>query len=79
VYSVCIARINVYLPDELAQAIRPLGWNLSQVLQGAVRERLDTFRLDEWLTALHTPTAAAPTHDQAMAALETADGGGTSG
>ena len=70
VYSVCIARINVYLPDELAEAIRPLGWNLSQVLQSAVRERLNTSRLDAWLSELNPPTTGAPDHRQTSAALE---------
>jgi len=76
---VCIARINVYLPDELAEAIRPLGWNLSQVLQSTVRERLDTFRLDAWLSELNPPTTGAPSHGQAMAALDTADCEGAGG
>lgn len=70
VYIVCIARLNVYLPDELAEAIRPLDWNLSNLLQSAVRERLDRQRLDTWLSELkHSPSGAA-VHGQTLAALE---------
>jgi post-segregation antitoxin (ccd killing protein) len=79
VYSVCIARVNVYLPDELAEAIRPLGWNLSQVLQSAVRERVETFRLDAWLTELNPPLTGVPGHGLTMAALEPVDGEGAGG
>ncbi|MGC2192418.1 MAG: type II toxin-antitoxin system CcdA family antitoxin [Candidatus Dormiibacterota bacterium] len=42
-------RVNVYLSDELAAAVRPLGLNLSQVLQATLRERLASGRLDVWL------------------------------
>ncbi len=69
-YSVCIARVNVYLPDELADAIRPLGWNLSQVLQSAVRQQLDSSRLDAWLSRLNPQATGAPGHGQTIAALE---------
>jgi hypothetical protein len=45
-------RANVYLSDELAAQIRPLGLNLSSVLQGALRERLDSLRVEAWLGEL---------------------------
>ncbi|MGH7691564.1 MAG: type II toxin-antitoxin system CcdA family antitoxin [Candidatus Dormibacteria bacterium] len=45
-------RVNVYLPDDLASAIRPLHLNLSGVLQAALRRRLEDNRLDDWLGAL---------------------------
>jgi hypothetical protein len=79
VYIVCIPRVNVYLSDELVEAIRPLGWNLSQVLQNAVRERLDSVRLDAWLRKLNPPNPGAPGHGQTMAALERASGEGAGG
>lgn len=44
-----MARVNVYLSDQLADAVRPLGLNLSQVLQAALRERLESGRLNAWL------------------------------
>lgn len=70
VYIVCIARLNVYLPDELAAAITPLGWNLSHVLQGAVREQLATIRLNAWLRELNPPAMTKAVHRQTLAALE---------
>ncbi|MGC1908605.1 MAG: type II toxin-antitoxin system CcdA family antitoxin [Candidatus Dormiibacterota bacterium] len=52
-------RVNVYLPAELASAVKPLELNLSQLLQAAVAERLDSVRLERWLRQLDT--AAEPT------------------
>jgi post-segregation antitoxin (ccd killing protein) len=79
VYIVCIARLNVYLPDELADAIRPLEWNLSSLLQSAVRERLDTLGLDNWLSRLEPESWAAAGHGQTLASLEAVDEGRSDG
>jgi post-segregation antitoxin (ccd killing protein) len=69
----CMARVNVYLPDEMAEAIRPLGWNLSNVLQAAVRERLDTHRIAAWLRELGPPADTKGVHQATLAALEGTD------
>jgi post-segregation antitoxin (ccd killing protein) len=79
VYTVCIARLNVYLPDQLAEAIRPLEWNLSHLLQSAVRERLDNLRLDTWLKELKPDSRGAAVHGRTLAALEPADLEGSNG
>lgn len=78
-YIVCIARVNVYLPDELVDAIRPLDWNLSNLLQSAVRERLETLRLDQWLTELRSEPSAAADHGQTLASLEAPAAGKSNG
>jgi post-segregation antitoxin (ccd killing protein) len=70
VYIVCMARLNVYLPDELAEVIRPLDWNLSNLLQRAVRERLDRDGLATWLSELEASSRGAAVHAQTLAALE---------
>ncbi|MGH7643522.1 MAG: type II toxin-antitoxin system CcdA family antitoxin [Candidatus Dormibacteria bacterium] len=44
-----MARVNVYLPEELATSIQPLDLNLSHVLQGALRELTEAQRVDWWL------------------------------
>lgn len=66
----CMPRINVYLSDELAAAARPLGLNLSNVLQDALREQLVSRRIDAWLDALGPPTAIRGAHLAALRALE---------
>ncbi|MGA8426236.1 MAG: antitoxin [Candidatus Dormiibacterota bacterium] len=74
-----MARLNVYLPDELAEVIRPLDWNLSSLLQSAVRERLDRDRLDTWLSELEASPGGAAVHDQTLAALEPPELGRSNG
>lgn len=63
-------RVNVYLPDELAKAARPLGLNLSQVLQTALQERLESVRLDAWLGQLDTPAEVGRSHGATRVGLE---------
>lgn len=85
--SVCIvcvvARLNVYLPDDLAAAAKKGGLNLSAVTQEAVRATLAARSTDAWLamldaTAAPESTAPAPAtpgsvpHDRALEALDAA-------
>jgi len=75
VYSVCMPRVNVYLPDELVVAVRPLGLNLSHVLQGAIRDRLDSARLEDWLRDLDQPVELVGGRTAIRQALDRADVG----
>jgi len=52
VYSMCMARVNVYLPDDLADAARHAGLNVSGLTQEAIRAALASARTDEWLEAV---------------------------
>jgi post-segregation antitoxin (ccd killing protein) len=63
-------RANAYLPDDLAAQIRPLGLNLSSVLQGALRERLDALRVEAWLSELERLPAVGPGPGTAREALD---------
>ncbi|MGC1185482.1 MAG: type II toxin-antitoxin system CcdA family antitoxin [Candidatus Dormiibacterota bacterium] len=65
-----IPRVNIYLSDELMAAVRPLELNLSQVMQVALRQRLDRQRVDEWLDQLNFPTPTATCHREVQLALE---------
>lgn len=47
-----MARVNVYLPDELAREARESGLNLSGLTQAAVRDALMARRTDAWLDGL---------------------------
>ena len=64
-----MARVNVYLPDELAARAKQADLNLSALTQDALRSALRARDTDTWLDGL---TAAAPSvdHDRALAALD---------
>jgi post-segregation antitoxin (ccd killing protein) len=47
-----IARVNVYLPDELAERARAAGLNISGVAQDALRGALMRAETDSWLDRL---------------------------
>lgn len=48
-YSMRMARVNVYLPDDLAAAAREAGLNVSGLTQAAVRAALASALTDAWL------------------------------
>ena len=52
VYSIRMARVNVYLPDDLAGAARSTGLNVSALTQDAVRRALAARRTDAWLDGI---------------------------
>jgi post-segregation antitoxin (ccd killing protein) len=66
-------RVNVYLPAELASAVRPLELNFSQLLQVAVTERLDAVRLDRWLRQLDTTAASTLNRAETRRGLDAID------
>jgi post-segregation antitoxin (ccd killing protein) len=71
VYLVCMPRVNVYLPDDLAAAARAARLNLSSLTQEAIRRELAGRTTDAWLAtldAMQTPVS----HDTALAALDAA-------
>ena len=51
-YSVCMARVNVYLPDELAEQARAADLNVSGLAQEAIRRALDAQAVNDWLDDL---------------------------
>jgi post-segregation antitoxin (ccd killing protein) len=51
-----MARVNVYLPDDLAQEARAAGLNISRVAQEALSSSLARSETDRWLDRLeHLP------------------------
>ena len=44
-----MARANVYLPDELAEAARASGLNVSNLTQEAIRRELRRLGIKEWI------------------------------
>lgn len=70
VCTVCgVARLNVYLPDELAAAARAAGINLSALTQEAVRRSLASRSTDAWLATLRSAPSPVD-HDLVMQALD---------
>jgi len=56
VYPVCMARVNIYLPDNLAKRAREAGLNVSGIAQEALERELRVRATNEWLdevTRLH--------------------------
>lgn len=49
VYNMRMARVNVYLPDDLAAEAKAVGLNVSNLTQEALRSALAASRVDEWL------------------------------
>lgn len=66
-----VARLNVYLPDDLAAAARRAGLNLSALTQDAVRRCLDAGSTDAWLATLR-PSVSSHTvgHDLVLESLD---------
>jgi post-segregation antitoxin (ccd killing protein) len=44
-----MARVNVYLPDDLAAEAKAAGLNVSNLTQEALRSALAACRVDDWL------------------------------
>lgn len=47
---VYMARINIYMPDELAEAVRAADMNLSNLAQVAAERELARMRVSSWLS-----------------------------
>lgn len=67
----CMARLNVYVPDALADEARAAGLNVSALTQAAITQELSRHATDAWLDNLPTPRQKVA-HDTALAALEDA-------
>jgi len=72
VYSVRMARVNVYLPDELAERARAAGVNISGVTQDAIRSALAGMDTDRWLDRLNELPQASVPHERVIRALDAA-------
>lgn len=71
-YNVCMARVNIYLPDDLAERARSAGVNVSGVAQDAIRGALASLETDSWLDRLERLPHIDLTHETVMTALQDA-------
>ncbi len=67
-----MARVNVYLPDELAAEARAAGLNVSRLAQVALRLELVQRQGDDWLRRVRRMPSTSVTHEEALAALTAA-------
>jgi post-segregation antitoxin (ccd killing protein) len=67
-----VARLNIYLPDELAAQARRAGLNLSALTQEAVRQSLAARSTESWLATLPSASSQAVPHVRSLEALDAA-------
>ena len=72
VYYVCMARMNIYLPDDLAAKARAAGLNLSALTRAAVEAELARALTDRWLERVLALAPTLVSHDEAIEALDAA-------
>jgi post-segregation antitoxin (ccd killing protein) len=67
-----MARLNVYLPDELAREARTAELNVSRLTQQALSSALARGETDRWLDRLDRLPAANVAHASVIAAIDQA-------
>lgn len=64
-----MARVNVYLPDDLASRVKKADLNVSAIAQKALEEELAGPETNEWLARISARSYGV-SHDQVIAALD---------
>lgn len=64
-----MTRLNIYMPDDLAERAKEAGLNVSAMAQDAIRKALEADSTDAWLASLR-PTAPETSHDLVIEALD---------
>lgn len=72
VYILVVARVNVYLPDELAAEAREAGLNVSRLCRDAVEQALRAARNKAWLAGLADREPIEISHEEVLAAVREA-------
>ena len=67
-----MARLNVYVPDELADAARSAELNVSAITQAAIRTALDANSIGSWLDSLDSLEPVSVSGAKAARALDDA-------
>lgn len=67
-----MARVNVYLPDELAREARAAGLNISKVAREALSSTLAHSETDRWLDRLERLPRANVSHASVIDAIDEA-------
>lgn len=72
VYAMRMARVNVYLPDDLAAAVREADLNVSGIAQQALTAALAERRAARWLDDIARLRPTGATHSQVLDAVDAA-------
>jgi len=64
-----MARVNVYLPDDVAQKAREAKLNISSLTQEAVLQALRRGEWNDWIKEVSSRPPVDVTHEQIMQAL----------
>ena len=72
VYRVRMARVNVYLPDDLAARVRDADLNVSAIAQKALEQELRGRATSAWLASIRKLPRSGVSHEQVIAALDAA-------
>ncbi|MGH2868913.1 MAG: type II toxin-antitoxin system CcdA family antitoxin [Solirubrobacteraceae bacterium] len=67
-----MARVNVYLPDELAARAREAGVNVSGIAQEALEDALAAVSTDRWLDRLESLPRSPVSHERVIEVLDVA-------
>ncbi|MBW4042913.1 MAG: antitoxin [Acidobacteria bacterium] len=65
-----MARVNVYLPEDLAERARRADLNVSALAQDAVRRALGAHETTAWLATLAAEPASDVSHEAALESLD---------
>jgi post-segregation antitoxin (ccd killing protein) len=65
-----MARVNVYLPDDLAERAKAAGVSISALTQDALRSALAASDTDRWLDRLDGMPSHEVPHDTVLGALD---------
>jgi post-segregation antitoxin (ccd killing protein) len=69
-----MARVNVYLPDDLAEQVRAAGVNISGITQEALRSALAAVDTERWLDRMDQLPRTDVAHDRVLGAIDDARG-----
>ena len=64
-----MARVNVYLPDDLAAEAKAASLNVSNLTQQALQRALGVRRVDEWLEGIGAMRPLGVDHDAVALAV----------
>lgn len=67
-----IARMNIYLPDELAARVRAAELNVSGIAQEALEDALAAAGTDRWLVRLEHLSRLEVSHERVIEAIDDA-------
>jgi post-segregation antitoxin (ccd killing protein) len=72
VYNMRMSRVNVYLPDDLAEEAKKAGLNISSLTQEAIRSSLAALTLERWQQQVSKLPSPGVSHAKVIDAVKSA-------